>query len=43
MSWHAAPVLGVPSGAEAAACFEKVVGFECQGGLYGADAWLVPG
>ena len=37
MSWQAAPVLGVPSVAEAADYFKKVLGFECPGGLYGAE------
>ena len=37
MTWQAAPVLGVPSVAEAADYFEKVLGFECPGGLYGGD------
>lgn len=37
MTWQAAPVLGVQSVAEAADYFQKVLGFECPGGLYGPD------
>ena len=37
MSWQAAPVLGVRSVAEAVGYFERVLGFECPGGLFGAE------
>ena len=37
MGWQAAPVLGVRSVAEAVDYFERVLGFECPGGLFGAE------
>lgn len=37
MAWRAAPVLGVRSVAAAADYYRDVLGFECPGGLYGAE------